>query len=85
MRYSVTQKLITYIISHREGDTSIKTLHHLMNIATTTARPEKKAGLFLEDPFDIAIILSTLSFEASKYHVQRFRRFMWTQVSWTRY
>lgn len=81
MRYSAHPNLTTYIISHREGDTSIKALHHLINIAVTTARPEKKASIFLNDPFDIAVILSTLSFEASKHHVQRFRRFMWTQVS----
>lgn len=35
----------------------------------------------MDDPFDIHVILSTLSLEASKNHVARFRRFMWTQIN----
>jgi hypothetical protein len=45
-----------------------------------TASPGKRANLFLNDPFNIAIMLSTLSFEASKYHVHQFRRAIWIQV-----
>jgi hypothetical protein len=45
-----------------------------------TASTSEKVNVMLGEPFDIAVILSTLSFEASKYHVKRFQRFMWTQV-----
>jgi hypothetical protein len=72
--------LTTYIIAHKEGDSSIQALQNIFNLAIGTASAEKKARLLLDDPFDLAVILSTLSFEASKYHAQRFRRFMWTQI-----
>jgi hypothetical protein len=35
---------------------------------------------FLDNPFDIHVLLSTLSFEAAKHHVKRFQHFMWSQV-----
>ena len=81
MRYCAASNLTTYIISHKQEDTSVKGLHGILNITMNIARSEKRAGIFLDDPFDIAVILSTLSFESSKYHVKRFQRFMWTQVS----
>jgi hypothetical protein len=81
MRYDVRRDLTTYIISHKESDTSIKTLHSLLNIALNTASDTQKTAVFMDDPFDIHVILSNLSFEASKYHVKRFQRFMWTQIN----
>ncbi|KAJ6095934.1 hypothetical protein N7486_006680 [Penicillium sp. IBT 16267x] len=81
MRHDIKHDLTTYIISHKEFDTSINTLQSLLNIALNTASVTQKTGVFLDDPFDIHVILSTLSFEASKYHVKRFQRFMWTHIS----
>ncbi|KAL4925927.1 uncharacterized protein BDV17DRAFT_166433 [Aspergillus undulatus] len=81
LRYSGALNLTTYIISHKEEDSGIRVLCDILSTAVETAQPKHKASIFLRDPFDIAVILSTLSFEASKFHAQRFRRFMWTQVN----
>jgi hypothetical protein len=79
MRYSAALNLTTYIISHKEGDSSIRVLSSILDTTIETARPPQRT--FLRDPFDIAVILSTLSFEASKFHAARFRRFMWEQIN----
>lgn len=81
MRYDTTRSLTTYVISHKEGDTSIATLKSLLTISLSTVSAADIPAVFLDDPFDIHIILSTLSFEASKFHVKRFQRFMWTQIN----
>ncbi|KAL3473601.1 hypothetical protein BJX99DRAFT_261135 [Aspergillus californicus] len=81
MRYNAALNLTTYVISHKEGDSSVRVLSDILDTAIETARPNKRASIFLSDPFDIAVIFSTLSFEASKFHAGRFRRFMWTQVN----
>ncbi|KAK2882501.1 hypothetical protein FQN49_000300 [Arthroderma sp. PD_2] len=81
VRYSASLNLTTYIISHKEEDQSIEALHRILNIAVNTSCSDKKAGIVLDNPFDIAIILSSLSFEVSKHHVKRFQRFMWAQVN----
>ncbi|GIJ86416.1 hypothetical protein Asppvi_005304 [Aspergillus pseudoviridinutans] len=81
VRYDAALHLTTYIISHKEGDSSIQALQNILNLAIKTASAEQRAGILLDDPFDLAVILSTLSFEASKYHVHRFRRYMWTQIN----
>lgn len=81
LRYNAALDLTTYIISHKEKDSSVEALQNILTLATKTARPDRKAGIFLDDPFDIAVILSTLSHEVSKHHVSRLRRFMWTQVN----
>jgi hypothetical protein len=80
MRYDAVRDLIVYVISHKQRDTGIKALRDIINIALKTAPGDTKGSTFLDDPFDFHVILSTLSFEASKYHVKRFQRFMWTQV-----
>ncbi|KAL3489033.1 hypothetical protein BJX62DRAFT_166112 [Aspergillus germanicus] len=81
MRYSAAINLTTYIISHKEGDSSIRVLSSIFDTTIETARPTQRTNIFLRDPFDIAVILSTLSFEASKFHANRFRRFMWEQIN----
>jgi hypothetical protein len=81
MRYSAALNLTTYIISHKEGDSSIRVLSSILDTTIETARPPQRTNIFLRDPFDIAVILSTLSFEASKFHAARFRRFMWEQIN----
>ncbi|CAI7631041.1 unnamed protein product [Penicillium manginii] len=80
-RHDLTRNLTTYIISHNESDTSVNTLKSILNVAIDTASASSRTSLFMDDPFDIHVILSTLSLEASKYHVARFRRFMWTQIN----
>ncbi|KAJ5174370.1 uncharacterized protein N7482_000247, partial [Penicillium canariense] len=81
MRHDITRDLTTYIISHKEFDTSVTTLKSLLGIALNTASAAQKPAVFLDDPFDIHVILSTLSFESSKFHVKRFQRFMWAQIN----
>lgn len=78
MRYDKSSETTTYIISHKEGDTNVNALKNIINTALRAS--EKDSAIFLNDPFDVHVMLSTLSFEASKYHVKRFQRFMWTQV-----
>ncbi|KAJ5507662.1 hypothetical protein N7527_009805 [Penicillium freii] len=81
VRHDIIRDLTTYIISHKEHDTSITTLKSILNIALNVTSAINKPAVFLDDPFDIHTILSTLSFEASKFHVKRFRRFMWKQMN----
>lgn len=81
VRHDIIRDLTTYIISHKEHDTSITTLKSILNIALNVTSAINKPAVFLDDPFDIHTILSTLSFEASKFHVERFRRFMWKQMN----
>ncbi|KAJ5147531.1 hypothetical protein N7526_000883 [Penicillium atrosanguineum] len=81
VRHDITRDSTTYIISHKEFDTSITTLKSLLGIALNTASAAQKPAVFLDDPFDIHVILSTLSFESSKFHVKRFQRFMWAQIN----
>ncbi|KAJ5098087.1 hypothetical protein N7532_005088 [Penicillium argentinense] len=81
VRHDIIRNLTTYVISHKEGDTSINTLKSLLNIAMNTANVSNKPAVLMDDPFDIHVILSTLSLEASKHHVKRFQRFMWVQIN----
>ncbi|KAH1975545.1 hypothetical protein KXW88_009577 [Aspergillus fumigatus] len=81
LRYDAALRLTSYIISHKEGDSNIQALQNIFNLAIKTAPAEQGTRILLDDPFDLAVILSTLNFEASKYHAQRFRRYMWTQIN----
>jgi hypothetical protein len=81
VRHDAVQKLTVYVISHKLKDTSINALRQLLDLAIKCSEGDKRASMFLEDPFGLHVMLSMLSFETSKYHVKRFQRFMWTQVS----
>ncbi|GAM40105.1 hypothetical protein TCE0_034r12194 [Talaromyces pinophilus] len=50
-------------------------LRHILTVSI------QRPSSLIEDPFDIHVLLSTLSFEASKYHITHFRRFMWSQFN----
>lgn len=81
MRYDNRRKMTTYIISHKYDDSSVGALKDLLNTAIkASSEADRGFAPLLDDPFDIHVILSTLSFEASKFHVKRFQRFMWAQV-----
>ena len=80
-RHDVSRNLTTYVISHKPADTSINALRSILNIAIGTASKSDMPAIFMDDPFDIHVILSTLSLEFSKHHVKRFQRFMWTQIN----
>ena len=67
MRYDATSRLTTYNISHKHGDSSIKVLRDILDPRRQYRPLNSKAGIFLDDPFDLAVTISTLSFEASKY------------------
>ncbi|KAI9804579.1 MAG: hypothetical protein M1833_006652 [Piccolia ochrophora] len=81
MRYEAVHDLTTYVISHKQNDSSVKALRDIVDIAMQKQPPSQRAKAFLGDPFDIHILLSTLSYEASKHHVKRFQHFMWSQFN----
>jgi hypothetical protein len=81
MRYDSGLMLTTYIISHKHNGSTIDMLQQLLNNATVITSRARQGFVALQDPFDIAVMLSTLSFEASKHHVTRFRRYMWQCVN----
>ncbi|ORY14024.1 hypothetical protein BCR34DRAFT_647262 [Clohesyomyces aquaticus] len=81
MRSETRRQLVTYIISHKRGDTSIDAVQRLLTTAVDKSGKNDEWCKFLHDPLDIAVILSALSFEASKHHVKRFQRYMWTQIN----
>lgn len=74
LRYEASTGQIIYVIAHKENDSSVEALVQIIS------RSIQKPGELTSDPFDLHVLLSTLSFEASKYHVTHFRRFMWSQV-----
>jgi hypothetical protein len=77
LRYEANHGRIIYIIAHKENDNCVEALRHILTVSI------QRPSSLIEDPFDIHVLLSTLSFEASKYHITHFRRFMWSQVSFT--
>ncbi|EAW25192.1 uncharacterized protein NFIA_106810 [Aspergillus fischeri NRRL 181] len=77
----VKTKLTAYIISHKEGDSSVHALQQILRAGVDKFGMKSNSQRYLTNPFDIAVLLSSLSFEASKFHVARFRRYMWQQVN----
>ncbi|TQV94442.1 hypothetical protein IF1G_06453 [Cordyceps javanica] len=74
-------RLTAYILSHKPADTSITALQQILKlVCRASGRPNLPAS-YLSNPFEIAVLLSTLSLEASKFHVGRFRRYMWQQIN----
>ncbi|KAF2712193.1 hypothetical protein K504DRAFT_372085 [Pleomassaria siparia CBS 279.74] len=78
VRYTKVWNLTTYIIAHRERDANVNALQSILGLAGDVS---PNLRVFFDDPFDIAVLLSTLSFETSKFHVKKFQRFMWTQIN----
>jgi hypothetical protein len=85
MRYDCRRNTILYIISYKEDDTIVQALRSILNLSSLFAAaspgPEKRSRMYLEDPFHLHSMISSLSFEAMKNHVSRFRRFMYHNVS----
>lgn len=81
MRHDVQRDLTVYIIAHKENDTSINALQSLLRLALRSDSDGGIGQVLTDSPLDLHVMLSYLSFEASKYHVKRFQRFMWEQVS----
>ncbi|KAJ7271270.1 hypothetical protein C8J57DRAFT_1435452 [Mycena rebaudengoi] len=81
MRYDCRRNTILYIISYKEDDTIIQALRSILNLSSlfvaASPGPEKRSRMYLEDPFHLHSMISSLSFEAMKNHVSRFRRFMY--------
>ncbi|KAJ5834953.1 hypothetical protein N7447_000979 [Penicillium robsamsonii] len=67
MRHDIVRDLTTYIISHKEFDTTITTLKSILNTALNVTSAVNKPAVFLDSPFDI--------------HAIRFQRFMWKQMN----
>ncbi|KAK7415437.1 hypothetical protein QQX98_005888 [Neonectria punicea] len=77
----IKTKLTAYIISHKTGDSSVHALQQVLKVGVNSFGMGSRSSAYLTNPFEIAVLLSSLSFEASKYHVARFRRYMWMQVN----
>ncbi|KAL3711275.1 hypothetical protein TMatcc_005073 [Talaromyces marneffei ATCC 18224] len=75
LRYEANHGRIIYVIAHKVNDNCVDALRHMLNVSI------QRPSSLIEDPFDIHVLLSTLSFEASKYHITHFRRFMWSQFN----
>jgi hypothetical protein len=73
--------LTAYIISHKPEDTSVLALQQILEAGVKLFGLDRHSSVLLTNPFEIAVLLSTLSLEASKFHVARFRRYMWEQVN----
>lgn len=70
----------TYIIAYKARDTIIASLRELLDTQLQHCQAVGDYSLFLQDPFEIHSLISSLSMEAAKFHVKRFQRFMWAQV-----
>ena len=81
MKHDVQRDLTVYIISHKQNDTIVKSLRSLLNATLRHKDPRRMAEVLLESPFDIHAMISTLSLEASKFHVKRFQRVMWESIN----
>ncbi|KAF2256916.1 hypothetical protein BU26DRAFT_527151 [Trematosphaeria pertusa] len=81
LRYDAQRDLTTYIISHKPNDTVVNSLRALLHHTTRHHAQTHMANILLDSPLDVHVMISQLNFEASKWHVNRFRRFQWTVVN----
>ncbi|KAJ5899498.1 hypothetical protein N7495_004242 [Penicillium taxi] len=85
MRHDLQHGLTVYVISHKQRDTSVAALQSLLKLSLKShrdgAQGDEIGKILTASPLDLHVMLSYLSFEASKYHVKRFQRFMWEQVN----
>ncbi|CZR49070.1 uncharacterized protein FPRO_12507 [Fusarium proliferatum ET1] len=77
----VNLALTAYIISHSTSDTSIHALKQILKVGISRFGMTSHVSNYLTNPFEIAVLLSSLSLEASKFYLARFRRYMWQQVN----
>jgi hypothetical protein len=77
MRYDRALDICIYIISHKPQDNSVMALKELLDLGLRDVRKPS----FMKNPLDIHVMLYVLAFESAKFHVHRYRRFMWSQVS----
>ena len=80
VKHNVKQNTTIYIVSHKINDTVITSLRSMLNISLEQSKSLHVQNVLLQNPLDIHAMIAGLSFEASKFHVKRFQRFMWTQV-----
>ena len=77
-KYDRKQRSTTYIISHKPNDTVVGALRRLLATALQPGEDQNNDWL-VNNPLDIHVTLSRLSFEGAKHHVKVFQRFMWAQ------
>ncbi|KAF2462653.1 uncharacterized protein BDR25DRAFT_274255 [Lindgomyces ingoldianus] len=80
-KYDAQRDLTVYLISHKPNDTVIRSLRAVLSNTTRHQARSHIANVLLDSPFDIHVVISQLNFEASKWHVERFRRFQWSVVN----
>ena len=76
----IKTKLTAYIISYKSGDSSIHALQQILKVGDGLFGTKSRPSIYLTNHFEIAVLLFSLSLEASKHHVVQFRRYMWMQV-----
>jgi hypothetical protein len=81
LKYDTQKDLIVYLISHKPNDKVTGALRNLLKTLVQHPAQHHISDILLESPFDIHTMISNLNMEASKWHVERFRRFQWKAVN----
>lgn len=81
MKYDVVKCLTLYIINSKSADTVTRALKKILHLSIESFTTGNVKQLPLSDPFEVHVLLSSLSCETSKFHIKRLRRFMWTQLN----
>jgi hypothetical protein len=81
VKHDAQRDLTVYIISYNQNDTIVRALRALLTNAARHQAQDHMAHVFLESPLDIHTMITNLNFEASKWHVNRFRRFQWSIIN----
>lgn len=95
-RYDAERDTTLYVVSHKPHDTVVSALRRLLDNAVTPPPPAPQeqqqqrrqgsrrpgiAATLLDSPLDLQVMIANLNFEASKWHLSRFRRFQWRVVN----
>lgn len=81
MKHFVKRNLTIYLLSHKKEDSIIAQVQNILAIPGHSKTNTFAGTMLSSNPFDLAVIISTLSLEASKHHFKKFQRFMWQQVN----
>lgn len=80
-KFDTQRDLIVYVISHKPNDTVVQSLRKQLHLLTVHKAQHHVANVMLDSPMDLHTLILNLNFEASKWHVERFRRFQWNAVN----
>lgn len=81
-RHDLKRGSTFYIIVHKKNEPTITGLKQMLNRgAINQFITAHDTSCLLGSPLEIHVMLTILSFEASKHHVKCFQRYLWEQVS----